>query len=149
MDLEPTQIVLIVLIVVLIILYPVLMYFRNKKERQKVQEQTNSLKRGDKVLTTSGVYGTIIDLHLEEDKKIVTIETGTDNKKGYLSIDAYAIYTVFKEETVDTPTEIKQEASTLKDSNAELKSEQTISSGESEPKPDKQIKSSKKQDKKD
>ena len=149
MDLEPTQIVLIVLIVVLIILYPVLMYFRNKKERQKVQEQTNSLKRGDKVLTTSGVYGTIIDLHLEEDKKIVTIETGTDNKKGYLSIDAYAIYTVFKEETADSQTEIKQEASTLKDSNTELKSEQTISSGESEPKPDKQTKSSKKQDKKD
>ena len=38
-----------------------------------MQEQTNSLKRGDKVLTTSGVYGTIVDLHQEGDKTIVTI----------------------------------------------------------------------------
>ena len=63
-----------------------------------MQEQTNSLKRGDKVLTTSGIYGTIVDLQLDEDRKIVTIETGTDKKKGFVSIDAYAIYKVFTEE---------------------------------------------------
>lgn len=103
---DPTQIILIVFIVLLIILYPILISVRNKKERQKMQEQTNSLKRGDKVLTTSGVYGTIVDLHLEEDKKIVTIETGTDKKKGYISVDAYAIYTVFKDEPQETKEEI-------------------------------------------
>lgn len=102
---DPTQIILIVFIVLLIILYPILISVRNKKERQKMQEQTNSLKRGDKVLTTSGVYGTIVDLHLEEDKKIVTIETGTDKKKGYISVDAYAIYTVFKDEPQETKEE--------------------------------------------
>lgn len=95
---DATQIVLIVFIVILIIAYPVMMYSRNKKENQRMQEQTNSLKRGDKVLTTSGVYGTVVDLHLEGDKKIVTIETGTDKKKGYISVDAYAIYTIFNEE---------------------------------------------------
>ena len=102
---DPTQIILIVFIVLLIILYPILISVRNKKERQKMQEQTNSLKRGDKVLTTSGVYGTIVDLHLEEDKKIVTIETGTDKKKGYISVDAYAIYTAFKDEPQETKEE--------------------------------------------
>lgn len=95
---DATQIILIVFIVLLIIIYPILISSRNKKENQRMQEQTNSLKRGDRVLTTSGVYGTIVDLHLEEDKKIVTIETGTDKKKGYISVDAYAIYTVFKDE---------------------------------------------------
>lgn len=102
---DATQIILIVFIVVLLIAYPIMMYSRNKKENQRMQEQTNSLKRGDKVLTTSGVYGTIVDLHLEGDKKIVTIETGTDKKKGYISVDAYAVYTIFREdETVETKT---------------------------------------------
>ncbi len=95
---DATQIILIVFIVLLIIIYPIMISTRNKKENQRMQEQTNSLKRGDKVLTTSGVYGTIVDLQLEEDKKIVTIETGTEKKKGYISVDAYAIYTVFKDE---------------------------------------------------
>lgn len=95
---DATQIILIVFIVLLIIIYPIMISTRNKKENQRMQEQTNSLKRGDKVLTTSGVYGTIVDLQLDGDKKIVTIETGTDKKKGYISVDAYAIYTIFKDE---------------------------------------------------
>lgn len=107
---DATQIILIVFIVVLIIAYPVMMYSRNKKENQRMQEQTNSLKRGDKVLTTSGVYGTIVDLQMEEDRKIVTIETGTDKKKGYISVDAFAIYTIFKdEEKVEEKAEEKVE----------------------------------------
>ena len=95
---DATQIILIVFIVLLIIIYPILISARNKKENQKLQEQTNSLKRGDKIITTSGVYGTIIDLHLDDNKKIVTIETGTGKNKGYVSIDAYSIYTIIKDE---------------------------------------------------
>lgn len=95
---EPTQIILIVLIVALLVIYPVMMYTRNKKQRQQMQEQTNSLKRGDKVITASGVYGTIVDLHLDGDKTIVTIETGTKKNKGYISVDAYAIYSIIKED---------------------------------------------------
>ena len=105
-----TQIVLIVFIVLLIIIYPILISHRNRRENQRVQEQTNSLKRGDKVLTTSGVYGTIVDLHLEEDKKFVTIETGSGNKKGYIAVDAYAIYTVFKDEEQVKAEEEKSQA---------------------------------------
>lgn len=109
---DATQIILIVFIVLLLIAYPVMMYSRNKKENQRMQEQTNSLKRGDKVLTTSGVYGTVVDLHLENDKKIVTIETGTEKKKGYISVDAYAIYTIFKDEEIkseETATQAQPE----------------------------------------
>ena len=97
--LDVAQIVLIVFIALLVIAYPILITRRNKKENTKLTEQTNSLKRGDKVLTTSGVYGTIVDLQLENDKKIVTIETGTEKKRGYISVDAYAIYTVFPDDS--------------------------------------------------
>lgn len=118
------EIILIVFIVVLLIAYPIMMYTRNKKENQRMQEQTNSLKRGDKVLTTSGVYGTIVDLHLESDKKIVTIETGTDKKKGYISVDAYAIYTIFKEEDTEAqPASQEVQENTENKSNEETKEE--------------------------
>lgn len=124
---DATQIVLIVFIVLLIIIYPIMIFSRNKKENQRMQEQTNSLKRGDKILTTSGIYGTIVDLHLDGDKKIVTIETGTDKKKGYMSIDAYAIYSIFKEEDeVKQPETSKNE--TISDANLENNKNQEISS---------------------
>ena len=96
--LDATQIVLIVLIALLVIAYPLLMIRRNKKENQRMTEQTNSLKRGDKILTTSGVYGKIVDIKLDGTAKQVTIETGSDKYKSYMTVDAYAIYQVIKDE---------------------------------------------------
>lgn len=148
---DVTQIILIVFIVLLVIAYPILVSQRNKKENQKLTEQTNSLKRGDKVLTSSGVYGTIVDLQLEGDRKIVTIETGTDKKKGYMSFDAYAIYTVFKEGEEPKADEKKEdkksdkneekkdsksaevEAEVLKEINGEEKPAETPATEEKQP----------------
>lgn len=121
---DVTQIILIVFILLLVIAYPLIITRRNKKESQKLTEQTNSLKRGDKVLTTSGVYGTIVDLQMNEDKKIVTIETGTDKKKGYISVDAYAIYTVFSDEIQKAVEEKKTEVKKT-ELNGENKTETT------------------------
>lgn len=101
-----SQIILIVVILLLIVAYPILVSSRNKKERQKLDEQTNSLKRGDKVMTTSGIFGTVVDLHQEGERKIVTIETGYGKTKGYMAIDAYAIYTVINEQSV-VPEDVK------------------------------------------
>lgn len=106
---DVTQWILIGFIVLLVIAYPILVSSRNKKENQKMQEQTNSLKRGDKVLTTSGVYGTIVDLEMADDKKVVTIETGTGKYKSYVSVDAYAIYSVIKDQPAKAP-EVKADA---------------------------------------
>ncbi|MBP3431429.1 MAG: preprotein translocase subunit YajC [Clostridia bacterium] len=87
--------VLIGVVALLLIAMPIMMNARNKKESQKVQEQTNSLKVGDKVLTTSGVYGTITEIKFDDARKAVVLETG-GKVKSYLTVDAYAIYTVFK-----------------------------------------------------
>ena len=99
---EVSQIILICFIVLLIIMYPVMMYTRNKKENLRMQEQTNSLKIGDKILTTNGIYGTIVGIRDEFDRKVVTIETGDENNKGYVSVDAFAIYKIFEDGTPDT-----------------------------------------------
>lgn len=109
---DVSQIILIVVIVLLVIAYPILVSSKNKKERKKLDEQTNSLKRGDKVMTTSGVVGTIVDLVQEGERKIVTIETGSGKNKGYTSVDAYAIYAVLNNnfEPIDqTKTEKKED----------------------------------------
>lgn len=89
--------VLIGVVALLLIAMPIMMNARNKRETQKIQEQTNSLKVGDKILTTSGVYGTITELKFDDSQKIVVIETG-GKVKSYMSVDAYAVYTVFKSE---------------------------------------------------
>ena len=96
--------ILIGIVVLMLIALPIMMNQKNKRETQKIQEQTNSLKVGDKVLTTSGVYGTITELKFDEAQKLVVIETG-GKTKSYMTIDAYAIYTVFKSEE-----ELKREA---------------------------------------
>ena len=100
-----TQYVLIGLIVVLLIVYPILISSKNKKQAQQLQEQINSLKKGDKVLTTSGVYGVVVELNFTESSKIVVLETGSNQNKGYMSVDAYAIYTIIREES-EVPTEV-------------------------------------------
>ena len=94
--------ILIGVVALLLIAMPIMMNMRNKKESQKVQEQTNSLKVGDEVLTTSGVYGTITEIKFDDAKKVVVIETG-GQEKSYMAVDAYAIYTVFTKDT--TPAE--------------------------------------------
>lgn len=89
--------ILIAVVVLMLIALPIMMNQKNKRETQKIQEQTNSLKVGDKILTTSGVYGTITELKFDDAQKLVVIETG-GKEKSYMTIDAYAIYTVFKSE---------------------------------------------------
>ena len=130
------QYVLIGVVALLLIAMPIVMNARNKKETQKVQEQTNSLKVGDKILTTSGVYGTITEIQFSDSQKIVVIETG-GKTKSYMSVDAYAIYTVLK-----TDEELAKEAAAAaenkvekaeeeqpKTENAEKKTTKSISKG--------------------
>jgi preprotein translocase subunit YajC len=121
--------VLIAVVVLLLIAMPIMMNQRNKRESQKIQEQTNSLKIGDKVLTTSGVYGTITELKFDDSKKVVVIETG-GKTKSYMSVDAYSIYTVFKSDA-----EIAQEAALKAD--AESKQTETLEKKEAEKAPKK------------
>ena len=109
-DISPTQWVLLALILVLIVLYPVFVYIRNKKDKEKFQQLNEGLKVGDKVLTGSGIYGTIVSMETKEQSKIVTLETGDENHKGYISVDALAIYSVVNElPAVEENSEVQPE----------------------------------------
>lgn len=127
LSLDTTQIILICLIAVLLIAYPIIMFAKNKKENQKITERTNSLKKGDKVLTTSGVYGKIIDIRLEGNSKQITIETGSGNYKSYMTVDAYAIYSVISDQipvAKDVTVPEKDAAETKPEAKVEAKVEE-------------------------
>ena len=128
--------VLIGVVALLLIAMPIMMNARNKRETQKVQEQTNSLKVGDKILTTSGVYGTITELKFDDSQKVVVIETG-GKTKSYMTVDAYAIYTVFKSDAeLAKESEAKAEA--------EKQAEEKVDEPKSEQKPKTEKKTTKK-----
>lgn len=128
--------VLIGVVALLLIAMPIMMNARNKRETQKVQEQTNSLKVGDKILTTSGVYGTITELKFDDSQKVVVIETG-GKTKSYMTVDAYAIYTVFKSDAeLAKESEVKAEA--------EKQAEEKVDEPKSEQKPKTEKKTTKK-----
>ena len=115
--------ILIAVVVLMLIALPIMMNQKNKRETQKIQEQTNSLKVGDKILTTSGVYGTITEIKFDDTQKLVVIETG-GKTKSYMTVDAYAIYTVFKsEEELKAEQQAKLEADKAKEQEKKEKKE--------------------------
>lgn len=121
--LDATQIVLICLIAVLVIAYPILITRKNKKETQRMTELANSLKRGDKVLTTTGIYGTILEVRQDGTSKQVTIETGSGKYKSYMTIDAYAIYQVTNDKPLETAKDVTKSDDKKEDKKEEVKAE--------------------------
>lgn len=97
-DIAPTQWVLLAIIMVLIIIYPVFIFIRNKKEREKFEEINASLKEGDKVLTSSGFYGEIVSIQTTPQGKLVTLKTGDEKHVGYMTVDILAIYSIVKDQ---------------------------------------------------
>ncbi len=91
--------ILLALCVVLFVLY----FFRNKKYQQNAENMSNSLKKGDKVKTYSGVYGTIVEIVDNNGERVVTIETGTEKNKSYVSFDIRAVYAINEPKPVETP----------------------------------------------
>ena len=92
------------LLIAIIIIAPIFMNMRNKKEMAKAQQVMDSLKKGDKILTTAGVIGKIVGIEEKDGYKTVTIETGDEKHKGYMTMDINAIYmNLSAPENVETP----------------------------------------------
>lgn len=135
------QWVILGVLVLLLIAFPFFTSRRNKRENQKLIEQTNSLKRGDEVLTTSGVYGKVLEVKQDGEAKKVVIETGNDKNKSYLTIDAYSIYAVLNKEPVkEVKTEEKKEEKKVEDKKeekpAEKKEDKKVDASKKEVKPE-------------
>jgi len=125
-----TQWVLIGVLAIMLIGYPILASRKTKAENQKVEERTNSLKRGDEIITTAGVYGKIIDIKQDGTAKKIVIETGDGDHKSYMTIDAYAIYSVLNDEKVPVDVKAKEDKKEKSDKKAPIKEEEEVKSEE-------------------
>lgn len=93
-DFSASQWIVLSLILALIVLYPFFVAFKNRKERERFEQITGSLKVGDKVITSSGIVGEIVAISEEPTGKMFTLKTGDDNHVGYIKIDILAVYNV-------------------------------------------------------
>lgn len=83
MELKDILTTIVVIVIILLIYY--VSFAERKRQEKNVKKMQNELKKGDKVVTFSGLSGVIIEI---EDDRII-IETNPDKLK--LSIEKWAI----------------------------------------------------------
>ena len=86
----------IIMLCVIVLLAVALFFFNRaarKKNKQLEEERMSSFKVGDKVMTSSGIYGTIVDIkEISPVDKLVNIRTGTEEESSVLPFDIRPIY---------------------------------------------------------
>jgi preprotein translocase subunit YajC len=81
-------------LVIMVAFYYVLLIRPQQKERGKKQELLNSLKKNDRVITTSGMVGTVANI--SQDGKEITLKFGESTRIPFLRT---AIDTVVRDES--------------------------------------------------
>ena len=89
------DIVLMVVLMAALVLLFAIQYVRRNKYNAGLSELRKDLKSGDKVMTDSGLVGTIVDFYEEEGYRYVVLKSGKDDFVGYFTVPASAIYYVY------------------------------------------------------
>ena len=97
------SIILLGVLVIFLIASPFVMKAKNKRDMDNAQKMLDGIKKGDNVLTASGVIGKVISIETKEGYKTVTIETGNEHHKGYLTLDIGAVYANLSNPVVEEP----------------------------------------------
>lgn len=92
MFLDAGQITLIVVVAALLILYPIFLYIRNKKDKEKRNELYETIHKGDYVITYSGIMGKVVEILEKQNGKFLTLQTGEGKNSGYVCITIDAVY---------------------------------------------------------
>ena len=82
-------IILVLIVLAIALLVP--SYLRQKKEMNARNELNSSIKKGTKIITTAGVYGTVQSIEETTDGKVVTIVTGSAKNPTTMTIHINAI----------------------------------------------------------
>lgn len=71
-------------------------YTRRKNYQGQIQEMRDSVKKGDKVMTDSGVVGTVVDSLIDEDgAKYHILKTGRNEFTSFVQVHANSVYYVY------------------------------------------------------
>lgn len=118
------QWILLGVLLLILVASPFLMKAKNKKEMENAQKLMDSIKKGDKVLTASGVIGKVISIDTKEGYKAVTIETGDEKHKGYITIDIAAVYANLSNPVVEQKPEQPNKAEKVEETEVKVEEEQ-------------------------
>lgn len=83
-------------IIMMVLIFGVMWLFfirPQSKERKKMEEMRKALKKGDKIITTAGIIGTITSV--EDNSNIITVRTGSTT---FIDFDKSAIVRVMNAE---------------------------------------------------
>lgn len=94
-------ILLAVLIVLLIGMF-IASYVKRKKYNASLAQLRDELKKGDKVLTDSGIVGEVVSSYEEEGYKYFVLRSGKGENVGYFTVHGNAIYYVFGKDQPQT-----------------------------------------------
>ena len=73
-------------------------FTRKKKYNDSLTSMRDELKKGDKVLTDSGVVGTVVESYSEDGYKYFVLKTGKGENSSFITVHGNAIYHVFDKE---------------------------------------------------
>ncbi len=97
------EIILVVVLLVLLVALFVISSMKRKKFNAEVGQMREDLKKGDKVMTDSGIVGEVVDSYVEEEYKYFVLKSGKGENTGYFTVHANAIYYAFgKEQKTET-----------------------------------------------
>lgn len=81
------------MIIMLVLMFAIIYFFMikpQKKRQKEIENFRNNLSVGDKVITASGVHGTVKDLHLGESYMTIEVAKGVNIKidRNYVYADS-------------------------------------------------------------
>lgn len=92
------EIVLLVVLILLVVALFVISYMKRKKFNAELGQMRHDLKKGDKVMTDTGVVGEVVESYEEDEYTYFVLKTGKGDHVGYFTVHANAIYYVFGKE---------------------------------------------------
>ena len=89
-----------IILLALLVGFMIFSSIRRRKYDGQMQNFIENLKIGDRVKTYSGFYGKIVAIRETTDGKVVLIEMGEGDKKGYIEADIMAVMGLDKKEDI-------------------------------------------------
>lgn len=81
---------------------------RRRKYGAQLQDIRNNIKKGDKVMSETGIVGEVVDIETDDQVKYFTIKTGSDKNFGYIKLHSNAIYYVFDKNASKAQAKVEQ-----------------------------------------
>ena len=92
------EIILVIVLIVLLVALFVISGMKKKKFNQEMGQMREELKKGDKVMTDSGIVGEVVESFTEDEYKYFVLKSGKGENTGFFTVHANAIYYVFGKE---------------------------------------------------